>query len=196
MPIAEFQALLELLAMLVFDWRTGTLMLLLIGAAISDYRSHRIPNWLTLSGMLFGMIYNTAFPHSPHNNILYPLAGLGLGLLLFLPLYLIRAMGAGDVKLMAMVGAFLGPGDTFYAMLASMIAGGALALGYVLAKGVATRMLRNLGTLFQLGFLSVIAGTTPNLQIAAEQSAGKLPYGVAIAAGTIGYLVLHQLGFL
>lgn len=196
MPYTEFEALLELLAMLVFDWRTGMLILLLIIAAISDVRSHRIPNWLVIFGMLFGVIYNTAFPHSPYDNILFPLAGLGLGLLLFLPLYLLRVMGAGDVKLVAMVGAFLGPGDTFYAMLASMIAGGALAIGYVLAKGVATRMLRNLSTLFQLGFLSVIAGTAPNLQIDASQSAGKLPYGVAIAAGTIAYLVLHQLGFL
>jgi prepilin peptidase CpaA len=196
MSSTEFQALIELLAMLVFDWRAGMLILLLIGAAISDYRSHRIPNWLVLAGMLFGVIYNTVFPHSPRDNMLFPLAGLGLGFLLFLPLYLIRVMGAGDVKLMAMVGAFLGPGDTFYAMLASMVAGGALAIGFVLAKGVATRMLRNIGTLFQMGFLSVIAGTAPNLQIEAGQTAGKLPYGVAIAAGTIAYLVLHQLGFL
>ena len=196
MPDSEFKAVLDLLAMLIFDWRTGTLMLLLAWAAICDFRSQRIPNWLVLCGALFGVIYNTAFPPSPHNTILFPLAGLGLGLLLFLPLYLIRAMGAGDVKLVAMVGAFLGPGDTFYAVLAVMIAGGVLAVCYVLAKGVATRMARNIASLFQLGFLSAVGGTKPNLQIDAGMSAGKLPYGVAIAAGTIGYLVLHQLGFL
>ena len=119
-----------------------------------------------------------------------------MGLLLFLPLYLLRAMGAGDVKLAAMIGAFLGPGDTFYAMLATMIVGGVLAVGYALAKGVAMQMLRNLAALFQLGFLSVIGGTRPQLQIAAGKSAGKLPYGVSMALGTIGYLVLRQLGFL
>ena len=143
-----------------------------------------------------GVIYNAAVPPSPHENILFPLAGLGLGLLLFLPLYFIRAMGAGDVKLVAMVGAFLGPGDTFYAMLAVMIVGGVLSVCYVLAKGVAARTARNLALLFQLGFLSVAAGTKPNLQIEASMSAGKLPYGVAIAVGTIGYLVLRQLGYL
>ncbi len=127
---------------------------------------------------------------------MWPLAGLGLGLLLFLPLYLLRAMGAGDVKLAAMIGAILGPGDTFYAMLASMIVGGVLAVGYVLAKGTAAKMLRNLAALFQLGFLSVIGGTKPQLQIAGGSSAGKLPYGVSMAIGTIGYLVLRQLGFI
>lgn len=188
--------MLELLAMLVFDGRTGILMLLLILAAISDCRFHRIPNWLVLGGLLFGVIYNTAFPPSPHDNILFPLAGLGLGLFLFLPLYLMRSMGAGDVKLMTMVGAFLGPGDTVFAVLASVITGGILAFCYVLAKGATARMRRNLGALFQQGFLSILAGAAPNLRIEADQSAGKLPYGVVIAIGTGAYLVLSQLGFL
>lgn len=196
MSSAEFQAMLDLLAMLVFDWRAGMLMLLLIWAAISDVQSHRIPNWLILFGLLFGVSYNTVFPLSPHNTILWPLAGLGLGLLLFLPLYLLRVMGAGDVKLAAVIGAILGPGDTFYAMLATMIVGGVLAIGYVLAKGTAAKMMRNLAALFQLGFLSVIGGTKPQPQIAGGSSAGKLPYGVSMAIGTIGYLVLRQLGFI
>jgi prepilin peptidase CpaA len=196
MSSAEFEAMLDLLTMLVFNWRTGLLLLLLIWAAISDIRSHRIPNWLILFGLLFGVFYNTVFPLMPHNTILWPLAGLSLGLMLFLPLYLLRVMGAGDVKLAAMIGAILGPGDTFYAMLASMIVGGVLAVGYVLAKGTATKMLRNLGALFQLGFLSVIGGSKPELHIAAASSAGKMPYGVSIAIGTIGYLLLRQLGFI
>jgi prepilin peptidase CpaA len=165
-------------------------------AAFFDVLTNRIRNWLVLAGALFGVFYNTAVPVSPHNTIWWPLAGLGLGLLLFLPLYLLRVMGAGDVKLAAMVGAFLGPGDTFYAMLASMIAGGALAIGYVLAKGTATKMLRNLISLFQLGFLSVAGGSKPQLRIAGDSSAGTMPYGVSIAIGTIGYLVLRQFGFI
>jgi prepilin peptidase CpaA len=195
-PYAEFEAVLDLLGMLFFDWRTGILTLLLTVAAISDYRVHRIPNWLVLSGALFGVIYNTVLAPSPYANILFPLAGLGLGLLLFLPLYLIRAMGAGDVKLLAMVGAFLGPGDTFLAALASMIVGGVLSIMFVLVRGTARRLLHNLSSLFQLGLLSVAGGSKPNLQIEVDRSAGKLPYGVAIAIGTIGYLITDQLGFL
>lgn len=196
MPHSELKAMLDLLALLFFDWRTGMLMLLLAGAAVSDCRSHRIPNWLVLSGALFGVIYNTALPPSPHDNMLFPLAGLGLGLLLFLPLYLVHAMGAGDVKLLAMVGAFLGPGDTFHAALASMIVGGMLSILFVLIRGTASRMFHNLASLFQPGFLDAVGGSAPSLRITAGASAGKLPYAVVIAIGTIGYLVLRQLSFL
>ncbi len=196
MPYPEFKAMLDLLAMLFFDWRTGMLILLLTGAAVCDYRTHRIPNWLVLSGALFGVIYNTALPPSPHDNILFPLAGLGLGLLLFLPLYLMRAMGAGDVKLLAMVGALLGPGEAFHAALASVVVGSVLSILFVLVRGTARRMYYNLVSLFQLALLGALAGSAPSLRITAGASAGKLPYGVAIAIGTIGYLILHQLGFL
>ncbi|HEY6095283.1 MAG TPA: A24 family peptidase [Gallionellaceae bacterium] len=196
MSHSEFNAMLDLLAMLFMDWRTGILLLLLTGAAISDYRSRRIPNRLVLSGILFGVIYNTALPPSPHANILFPLAGIGMGLLLFLPLYLLRAMSAGDVKLLAMVGAFLGPGNTFYAALATMIVGGVLSILLVLARGTARQMFHNLAAIFQPGFLDAAGGFAPGRRITAGTSAGTLPYAVAIALGTIGYLVLHQLGFL
>lgn len=196
MPYAEFHAMLELLAMLIFDWRTGVLLLLLIFAAACDVRFHRIPNKLVLGGLLFGAIYNTAFPFPQNEGFLFSLAGVGVALLVFLPLYLLRTMGAGDVKLMAMSGAFLGPADIFGAMLASMIAGGIFALCYVLVKNTATRMKFNLMSLFQQGFLSALTGTAPNLRIETSNSAGKLPYGVAISVGTSVYLVAHQLGFL
>jgi prepilin peptidase CpaA len=192
---SEFQAVLDLLAMLFFDWRTGILILLLTVAAIADYRFQRIPNWLVFSGALFGLIYNTVLT-SANTTVLFPFAGLGLGLLLFLPLYLIRAMGAGDVKLLAMVGAFLGPGDTFLAALATMIVGGVLSIVFVLVRGTAQRMFRNLGSLFQFGLFSIAGGPKPDLQMGSGVSAGKLPYGVAIAIGTIGYLITDQLGFL
>jgi len=193
---SEFEALIDLLAMLFFDWRTGILMLLLVGAAISDYRVHRIPNWLVLSGAVFGVICNTTLAPSPYAHILFPFAGFAVGLLLFLPLYLVRAMGAGDVKLLAMVGAFLGPGDTFRASLASMIVGGVLSILFVLMHGTARRIFHNLGSFFQLSLLSVTSGSKRNHRIEADVSAGKLPYGVAIAIGTIGYLITDQLGFL
>lgn len=196
MPNSEFKALLELLSMLLLDWRTGILFALLLTAAISDYRTHRIPNWLVLSGALFGVIYNIAAPPFPHTSWYWPLLGLGLGFIAFLPLYLLGVMGAGDVKLMAMVGAIIGPADTVWVLLYSMVAGGVLSIVLVLARGTATRLWRNLSTLFQQGFFDVLSGVRPNLRIDARLSAGKLPYGVAIAIGTIGYLTLHQLGFL
>lgn len=196
MSSAEFHAMLELLAMLFLDWRTGVLILLLIIAAICDFRSHRVPNRLVFGGLLFGVIYNTAFPPTPHDGMLFSLAGVALALLVFLPLYLMRAMGAGDVKLMAMAGAFLGPADIFHAMLASMVTGGIFALCYVLAKGTVMRMWRNLVSLFQHSYMNTFTGGTQSMRIETSQSAGKLPYGVAIAIGTGAYLISRQLGFL
>jgi prepilin peptidase CpaA len=126
---------------------------------------------------------------------LFVLGGVLVGLGLFLPLYLLRAMGAGDVKLLAMVGAFLGPTDTFRVALATMIIGGVMAIVFVVLKGTVGRLAQNLRSLFQVGLLDVLVGRAPDLQLAPSLSAGRLPYGVAISAGTMGYLVARQLGF-
>jgi prepilin peptidase CpaA len=196
MPHSEFNAILELLAMLVTNWRTGILIALLIAAAIIDVRSHRIPNWLVLSGVLFGVFYNIAYPRFHDTGALWPLEGMALGFAVFLPLHLIGVMGAGDVKLMSMVGAIVGPVDIIWALLSTMIAGGVLAILYVFAHGTAGRMVRNLKALFHTGILDTFSGSAPDLRLDAKASAGKLPYGVAIAIGSIGYLSLHQLGLL
>lgn len=196
MAESEFKALLDLLASLFFSGRTGILILMLVTAAIIDSRSHRIPNWLVLSGALYAVVYNTLLPPWPNGTILFPLAGLGLGLLLFLPLYLLRAMGAGDVKLMAMAGAYLGPDDVLRCALASLLVGGALAIGYALIKGTVLRMVDNLTSLFRMGMIDAMSGTVPSLRVAPGASAGRLPYGIAIALGSIGYLVLHRLAFI
>jgi|SoiMethySBSTD1v2_1073268.scaffolds.fasta_scaffold241938_4 prepilin peptidase CpaA len=196
MSYPEFQAMLALLARVVLDARTGGLMLLLVIAAVCDYRTHRIPNRLVLSGAVFGLIYTTVVPPMVHGTVLFPLSGLLVGLLLFLPLYILRAMGAGDVKLLAMIGTFLGPVETLYAALASMIVGGFLSVLWVLARGRMLLMLQNLAAFLQVGLLGALSGSPSGLRIAPEASAGKLPYGIAIAIGTIGYLFLHQLGLL
>jgi prepilin peptidase CpaA len=193
---AEFQAVIELLSMLILDWRNGTLFVLLIVAALIDFRTHKIPNWLVLAGTLFGIIYNLAYPPFVQAGILWPLEGMGLGFIIFLPLYLIGVMGAGDVKLMAMVGSIIGPVDMIWVLLYTMIVGGALSVLLVLLRGTAMRMFQNLLTIFRLGFMSTLSGHKPQFGIDTTASAGKLPYGVAIAIGTIGYLVFHQLGLL
>jgi prepilin peptidase CpaA len=194
MTYQELEALLASLARLLLDGRIAVLMLLLISAAICDTRTHRIPNRLVLWGGLFGVICTTIWPPVHHGTILFPLAGLVVGLLLFFPLYLLRAMGAGDVKLLAMVGTFLGPLDTFYAALASTIAGGVLSILWVLWHGKTLRLVQNLTALLPLE-LGAVGGSSSGLRIEPSASAGKLPYGVAIAVGTISCLVFHQLGF-
>ncbi|MEY4883735.1 MAG: hypothetical protein RIS34_1589 [Pseudomonadota bacterium] len=196
MAEAEFQAMLDLMASLLFSGRTGILLLLLVSAAVIDFRSHRIPNWLVVSGAVYALVFNTVFPPWHNGTVLFPLAGLGLGLFLFLPLYLLRAMGAGDVKLLAMCGAFLGPNEVWRAALMILITGGLLGVVFVLANGTALRVVQNLTSVFRVGLFDTMGGSAPSLRISALASAGRLPYGVAIAAGTAAYLVLHQLALI
>ena len=82
------------------------------------------------------------------------------------------------------------------AAAASVLAGGVLAVLFVLARRTGPRLLNNLRTSLQLGFVRALSGSAPSFRIEPGVSAGKLPYGVAIAAGTIAHLVLHQLAFI
>jgi prepilin peptidase CpaA len=201
---SEWLAVFELLGALILEPRTALLMLLLIAAACVDVKRGRIPNWLVFAGAGFAIVYNgvgfTLFDNSfslpflRGNGWLVALNGLGIGLVAFLPLYLLRAMGAGDVKLMAMVGAFLGPWNALYAALATLIAGGLLAIGFLLWTGTVRRTLQNISLILRGTLLTAPAGFV-NLHASRGTSTGNLPYGVAIAAGTIGYLLLKQLGF-
>src|SRR5439155_23086120 len=97
------------------------------------------------------------------------------------------------VKLMAMVGAYLGPWGVTSAALLSFIAGGVLALGVVLAKGALGQLLTNLRTMLFGTLISAMA-TGKTTVMAPATSVGKLPYGVAIAIGTFAHVVMVQRG--
>ncbi|ABB75653.1 prepilin peptidase CpaA [Nitrosospira multiformis ATCC 25196] len=184
----------------------GFLLLLLLAAAWSDIRSRRIPNSLVFPGAIIGVLLHALLPQEAGGlGVLGSLAGLGTGLALLLPLYLLRAMGAGDVKLMAMVGAFLGAQETVGALVCVLLAGGVLALAAALLEGKLHLLWRNLNVML----LGALAGATmmglpasgkPGEAVggaaaesdtkSAAESTGTLPYGVAIAAGTMAYLAI------
>lgn len=188
-------ALFNSVATLVTTPRTGVLIILLIVASIYDYRIYKIPNWLTASGAAFGLLYSTTTEFSPATGFLWSFEGILLGLLIMLPLYALKAMGAGDVKLMAMVGAFLGVPDILYAILCTFVVGGIAALGFGIVKGVLGRMLINVKNIVQLMALSATANIKPSAYLETRKTVGKLPYGVSISIGTIGYIVIRQLGY-
>ena len=176
----------------------GFLLLLLLAGAWSDIRSRRIPNVLIFPGALVGVLLHAVLPQEMGGlGVLGSLAGLGTGLALLLPLYLLRVMGAGDVKLMAMTGAFLGAQATAGALLCVLLAGGVLALGAALYRGKLEVLWRNLNVML-LGALA--GGSMTGLPMSGNNgedaggSAGTLPYGVAIATGTMAYLALTRWG--
>ncbi|MGZ5200063.1 MAG: A24 family peptidase [Telluria sp.] len=192
----EFKAFLELLGMLFSDPRTGVLLALLAAAAACDRRTYRIPNLVTGGGILFALAYNTAVPPSMVADWTWAPAGMLLGLVALLPMYAIGAMGAGDVKLMAMAGAFLGPQGTIWALLFSGAAGGIAALAFALRKRMLARMLTNTGDMLRGMLWSAVAGNGAALQPARLQSVGRLAYGISIACGTTAYVVAHQFGLI
>lgn len=179
-PAQELHAFFELAAFQLLDARTGPLFILLPLAAVCDLRTGRIPNALVGSGIALGLAVNALSPAA--NDLLLAVGGLFAGLGLLLPLHVLRAMGAGDVKLMAMCGAFLGLPATLWAVLSTLLAGGLLALGVLAWNGALRHGLNNV--------LALARGGQPAL---AGRSAGSLPYGVAIAAGTLGYLLFNPL---
>ncbi len=191
----EFNSMFQLIASILSVPRTAVLFTLLLVAAVIDYRTYKIPNWLTFSGMAFGLLYNTVIPFPHYSGFLWAFGGLALGFLIMLPLYALRAMGAGDVKLMAMTGAFLGITDTFFAAIFTFIAGGIAALAFALFNNALRRMLINIKDITQAMALSAISGVRPDARMETAKSIGKLPYGVSIGIGTMGYVLASQLGY-
>lgn len=169
------------------------LLTLLFIAAWQDYRDYCIKNSLVLSGAVLGILLSIFLPVGM--GALESITGWLTGLLLLLPLYLLRMMGAGDVKLMAMVGAFVGTNDTISVFLYTVIAGGIIALVVALQRGVLRRLMDNF-IFMLLSALSVnkFKSLKDNFSVSEEtpNSAGKLPYGIAIAVGTITSLAINH----
>jgi prepilin peptidase CpaA len=172
----------------------AVLCALLLGAVRSDIRRLRIPNRLVFYGAATGLLFNCMLPAAP--GFWQALAGLGMGLAIMLPLYLMRAIGAGDVKLMAMVGAWLGANAMPGVACSTFILGGVLTLMVVARNRTLPRLLANLRNMLLTIFFKMTMHEMPTLDAGLPVSAGKMPYGVAIAAGAVTYLVLAAAGYM
>jgi prepilin peptidase CpaA len=166
---------------------TLTLLLTAI-AAVVDLRSRKIPNWLTVSGIGLGIGANTIIGGWPGCKASLLGAGLGLGLLL--PLVLLRALGAGDWKLMGAVGALMGWRMMLVVLLFSIMAAGLMAVVSTMRTKRVVSTLKNMWVLVR-GFVTF--GLRPNREISLDNPALiKLPFGVAVAAATMTcYLIVR-----
>jgi prepilin peptidase CpaA len=145
-------------------------------AVYSDVRSHRISNTLSLLGLIAGL--GLQYLGSGLQGVTSGLLGVGVGLACFAPFYLLRAMGAGDVKLLAAVGAFLGPQGAFYAALFSLLAGGLGAIGYVLWRALRA----SVSSFVHEGFAAAGASAVVAAQLARRD---RLPFALPIAVGGV-----------
>lgn len=152
-------------------------------ACATDLRSRRIPNWLTLSsaaGALGFFLVGQGW-----HGAMWALGGWAVGLAMFLPLFMLRGIGGGDVKLVAALGAWLGPMSAVWLALYAAIAGGPLALGVALARGYARTAFSNLWGL--IGFWR-LAGIRPHPGLTLETASAstpRLPYALPIMAGLV-----------
>jgi prepilin peptidase CpaA len=152
----------------------------LAGAACwFDVRTRRIPNQLTFPAATVGLVVAT-LAHGGEGAI-SSAAGLLVGLALFFPLFVLKGLGAGDVKLMGALGAWLGSSVVLGIAFYTTLAGGLLALGLIVKHRYGTQVLRNLWLLLTHWR---VCGLRPLDSLTLETSAGpKLPYALPIAAG-------------
>lgn len=155
-------------------------------AAFTDLRSRIIPNWLVVTGLASGFVLNILL--AGWTGLSQSCLGFGLALLIYVPLFILRAMGGGDVKLMAAVGSLVGPQNWFLIFLLASIAGGLYALVLLFARNVYGGVFRNvIHILGELVRLRLPFRTRPELDVAHERAV-SVPHAVAILAGAVAFL--------
>ena len=164
-------------------------LLVAITAGATDWRSRRIPNWLTVTGAVLGLATNTIVYRLP--GLKSALLGLGLGLVLLLPFVLLRSLGAGDWKLAGALGACLGPHSLLDVLVAAVLVAGVMALVLVIYKGRLRETLLNIGRMLAALFSLRLPGAEVSLD---NPQSAKIPFGVALALATILYVVAAALG--
>jgi prepilin peptidase CpaA len=168
---------------------SARLAVMLIGACacLTDWHSRKIPNALTFGAALAAFVVFGAV--LGFEGLLTSVAGWVVGCLLFLPWFLLRGMGAGDVKLLAALGAWVGPAQVVWVALYAAVAGGILAVGVALYTGYLRTMVRNVWNL--LMFWRVL-GVQPHPELTLATASGpRLPYAFPITAGAVAALWLR-----
>jgi len=160
-------------------WASIPVIVLVLLATRADVRTRKIPNLLTASALLLGVAVHAALegPAGAGNALVGALVAGGL----LFPGWLLRCTGAGDVKLMAAVGAWLGHPQSLLAALVSLIAGGVIALVIALRRGMLAQSVRNA---FTLGAWLLSGHPGPKRPVALA-SGTRFPFAPAILVGVI-----------
>jgi prepilin peptidase CpaA len=172
---------------IVAPWIPAVLVALIAG--VLDWRFRRIPNWLTVSGLVAGFAVNTFLYRWP--GLKTGLLGALLGLGLLLPFVLIRSLGAGDWKLAGALGACLGPRLLLSVLMGTILVAGVMALIVVIWKGRLKRTLMNMAHLLGALFSLRMPGTEVSVD---DPQSTKIPFGVAMAVTVLFFGVGRVLG--
>ncbi|HEY3443923.1 MAG TPA: A24 family peptidase [Paludibaculum sp.] len=156
---------------------------LVLIAAFSDLRSRTIPNWLTLGGIVAGLAMHSYL--TGWSGLQFSATGLGVAALVFLPIFMMRWLGGGDVKLWAAVGALTGATNLIVIFIFDSFLGGAAALIAVITRGRSRKTLHNICRIIS----ALLHGkapyqVSPELEAGTEESMG-MPHAATIAAATL-----------
>lgn len=150
-------------------------------ACVTDLRSARIPNLLTFSALAAALLFHGLAPSG--SGLPAALLGVLAGLLVFFPFFALGAMGAGDVKLMAALGAWIGWQPVLQVALYGAIAGGVLALVLAMWRGYLRTALTNIAALLRFW---AVEGIKPLPALTLEAGTGlRLPYALPIMVGLV-----------
>jgi prepilin peptidase CpaA len=165
-----------------------TLILLILATTMVDLLQHRIPNLLCICVLGLGITMQSY--SAGWEGAITAASGSITGLLLFLPLYIFKGMGAGDVKLLASLGALFGPFNTLIAAAFALVIGGCLAMVYLLMRlflfldwGKAVHVLKSFLTSIRL--LAYTRQYFPPEHDISELTSMRFPYALAIAGGAL-----------
>jgi prepilin peptidase CpaA len=167
--------------------------LLVAVAAVYDVRYRRIPNWLVLAGIVAGFAWNIFSAGGA--GLGRAAAGFGLGFVLYFPLYLLRARGAGDVKLLAAAGSIAGPGDCFWIFILTAVLGGVIAVVLLVFKGRVRRTFSNVGWMMHdLIRFRAPYRSNPELDVTTAKGM-RLPHAAMVAVGVVAFVMMEQFGW-
>jgi prepilin peptidase CpaA len=150
-------------------------------ATITDLRSRRIPNWLVFPFLAAGVAASGIL--EGWRGVGQSMMGFGVGVVLFGVLFWMGGMGAGDVKLAAAIGAWVGPSQLFFALVVTAIIGGLMAVVWAIAGGFFSDLLKGSGNLI---FGRKKSEAKPGEELVLDNpKTRKMPYAPAIALGTL-----------
>lgn len=182
---------MSLSASLIENWPYWVVAIFAIVAAYIDGKCLKVPNLITFPMIIAGWIYSSiAYGMAGEGwyvGLWWSLAGTAVGLMTLLPAYAIGGMGAGDVKMMAAIGAWVHVTITLYAFCIGTIVGAILAVAMILMSGEAKKHWNQM--FFLVNEIWTIRNPEVLSEIAAERKSSMrlLPYGIPLAIGTVCY---------
>jgi len=184
---------------LASNWVYWVVAAFAVVAAYIDGKELRVPNKLTFPMIIAGWIFCTICPSITlscgtwYEGLLWSLVGTIVGGLTLLPFYAIGGMGAGDVKMMAAIGAWVGVSVVFYSFCVGAVVGGLIAIGMILCSGEARKHYNQ----FFFIFNEIVTVRNPEtlFDIASDRKSSMrlLPYGIPMAIGTVIYMAWERM---